>query len=441
MEAENNGFQSSKLGIKEIELYSVKSNGVDMDFFDGVIDANTTSLTDVLCVRGVYNNHISTVYTEHNSDDEIPFILNTIISNASIITKEEPYILYAGDKEYPVIKEKETNFQTKTVAEKIELANKVDKLLKERCPYTYKTECGYAERESEYSIVNSNGLNVSKSSKSARLVAELIASKDGDMKVAYDYLYINNFDEIDLDSFVDKIIEKAVSQFGAEPVPSNTYDIVLDKGCVNSLLSAYSGVFCANSVLKKMSFLEGKIGEKIFGDNVTIIDDPLHQAAITNDTFDDEGVATMTKSIVENGVLKTYLHNLTTAMMMNTKSTGNGFKAGISAPVGVTPRNFYLQPGDKSLEELFELIGNGLYITSLQGLHSGVNAVSGSYSLQASGYKIEDGKKTSPVTLIIMSSSIQQTLNSIIALGNDFEFRGVFGAPSIALKNIPISGK
>ena len=124
--------EANKLGIKEIELYSVKSNGVDMDFFDGVIDANTTSLTDVLCVRGVYNNHIATVYTEHNSDDEIPFILNTIISNASIITKEEPYILYPGDENYPIIEEKQTNFESKTAAEKISLANKVDKLLKER---------------------------------------------------------------------------------------------------------------------------------------------------------------------------------------------------------------------------------------------------------------------------------------------------------------------
>jgi PmbA protein len=433
--------EAYKLGIKEIELYSVKSNGVDMDFFDGIIDANTTSLTDVLCVRGVYNNHIATVYTEKNSDDEIPFILNTIINNASIITKEDPYILYPGDNEYPQIEEKKTDFETKTAAEKIALANKVDKMLKERCPYTYKTECGYAERESVYSIVNSNGLNVSRSSKSAHLVAELIALKDGDMKVAYDYLYIYNFDEIDLDSFVDNIIEKAVSQFGAQPVSSGNYDIVLDKGCVRSLLSAYSGVFCANSVLKKMSFLEGKIGEKIFGDNVTIIDDPLCKLAITNDTFDDEGVATKTKLVVENGVLKTYLHNLTTAMMMNTKSTGNGFKNGVSAPVGVNPCNFYLKPGENTLEELFAHVNNGLYITSLQGLHSGVNAVSGSYSLQASGYKIEDGKKTTPVTLIIMSSSIQATLNSITMLGNDFEFKGPFGAPSIALKNIPISGK
>ena len=433
--------EALKLGINEIELYSVKSKGIDMSFFDGAVEGNTTAFEDVLCVRGVYNNHIATVYTENGSDDEIPFILKTIIENGNNITKDEPYVIYAGDEEYPVIKEKETDFSDHPAYEKIDLANKVHKMLKEKCPYTFKTECGYAENEYEYSIINTNGLNVSKKGKNAYLVAELIAVKDGDMKTSYDYMYIHKFADIDLDKFTDKIIEDAVSQFGAESVPSDKYNVVLDKGAVRSLLGAYSGVFCADTVLKKMSFLDGKLDQKIFGDNITIMDDPLNELAISQDTFDDEGVATKSKVIVENGVLKTYLHNLTTAMMMNTKSTGNGFKHGVSSPVGVSPKNFYLQPGDKSLEELFEAIGNGLYITEFAGLHAGVNAISGEYSLKCSGYKITDGKKAEPVTLIIMSSSIQETLNNVFMIGNDFEFRGGIGASSIALKNVPISGK
>jgi PmbA protein len=433
--------EALKLGINEIELYSVKSKGIDMSFFDGAVEGNTTAFEDVLCVRGVYNNHIATVYTEHNTDAEIPFILKTIIDNAKFITKEEPYVIYSGDDEYPTVAEKESDFSDRPAYEKIELANKVDKMLKEKCPYTFKTECGYAENEYEYSIVNTNGLNVSKKGKNAYLVAELIAVKDGDMKTSYDYMYIHKFDDIDLEKFTDKIIEDAVSQFGADSVPSNKYNVVLDKGAVRSLLGAYAGVFCADTVLKKMSFLEGKIGEKIFGDNVTIIDDPLNELAISQDTFDDEGVATKSKVIVENGVLKTYLHNLTTAMMMNTKSTGNGFKHGVHSPVAVSPKNFYLQPGNNTLDELFEAIGDGLYITDFEGLHAGVNAISGEYSLKCSGYKVTNGKKAEPVTLIIMSSSIQETLSNIYLIGNDFEFRGGIGASSIALKDVPISGK
>lgn len=433
--------EALKLGINEIEVYSVKTKGIDMSFFDGAVEGNTTSFEDLLCVRGVYNNHIATVYTENNNDDEIPYILKTIVDNGNNITKDDPYIMYPGDDEYPTVEEKETDFQEHPAYEKIELANKIHKLLKEKCPYTFKTECGYAENEYEYSIVNTNGLNVSKKGKNAYIIAELIAVKDGEMKTSYDYMYIHKFADIDLEKFTNKIVEDAVNQFGAESIPSGKYDVVLDKGAVRSLVGAYAGVFCADSVLKKMSFLEGKVGEKIFGDNITIIDDPLNTLAQSQDTFDDEGVATKSKALVENGVLKTYLHNLTTAMMMNTKSTGNGFKPGVSAPVGVLPKNLYLQPGEKSLDDLFEAIGDGLYITDFEGLHAGVNPISGEYSLKCSGFKIVNGKKADPVTLIIMSSSIQETLNNVYLISNDFEFRGGIGAPSVALKNIPISGK
>ena len=431
--------KAKELGINEIEVYSVKQSGIDMEFFDGSIDANTTKMIDVMCVRGVYNGHIATVYTENN--DNVDFVLNSIIRNASLITKEEPYFIYGGDDDYPVLTEKETNFEEASTLDKINLCKEVDELLKKKCPYVYKTETAYSESSFEYNIVNSNGLNVSKKGKRASLVAELIASKDGDVKTSYDFLYITKMEDINLEEFTDKIIEKAISQFGADSVPSGEYDIVLDKGAARSLLSVFSGVFCATTVLKKMSFLEGKIEQKICGDNITIIDDPLHCLAMKQDSFDDEGVATKTKIVVENGVLKTYLHNLTTAKMMGTVSTGNGFKASVSAPVNVSVDNFYLKPGEKTLEELFETVGNGLYITGLDGLHAGVNQVSGNFSLKCSGYMIENGKKTRPVTLIILTSSFQYMMNNIVEIGNDLEFRGSVGAPSVIVRKMSISGK
>lgn len=430
-----------KLGIKEIEIYTVKQNGLSMSFLDETVEGNTTQLTDVTCVRGVYNNQVSTVYTEKQDEEAMDFVLQAIIKNTTLITKDEPFFIYGGDKEYPKINVKETNFENAKAIEKINLAKQLDKLLKEKSSYVYKTQSAYEEGISEYNIVNSNGLNVTKTNKGAYLVCEVIVKKDEDVKTAFDYLEIYKMEDIDLDKFADKLIEKAVSQFGAEQVPSGEYDIVLDKNAVRSLLGVYSQVFCADYVLKKMSFLEDKVGQKIFGDNVTIIDDPLNTLASECDSFDDEGVSTKTKVIVENGVLKTYLHNLTTASMMKTKSTGNGFKASIASPVGVGPKNFYLKPGQHSIEELFNHVNNGLYITSFTGLHAGVNMVSGDYSLQANGYKIENGKKTTPVTLIIVSSSFQETFNKITMIGNDFEFRNSVGSSSISLSKMSVSGK
>lgn len=433
--------KAKALGIQEIEMYDVKSKGVEMSFVDGDIEGNTTSMTDVICIRAVYNNQIATVYSEKTDDEGMDFILNSIVNNSRLISKEEPYFIYGGDKEYPTIQEKETNFEDATALEKIKICKKLDQLLKEKSPYVYKTQSGYEENDYQKTIVNSNGLDVSKKGKEAYIYCELVVKKDEDVKTAYDYLPIYKLEDIDLEAFAKKLIEEAEGQFGATSIPSGEYDIVLDKSAMRSLLQVYSSIFCADVVLKKMSFLEGKIGEKIFGDNVTIIDDPLHPKAMKQSSFDDEGVATKTKTVVENGVLKTYLHNLTTASMMGTTSTGNGSKGGVAASVGVSAQNFYLKPGTASLEDLFKHVGNGLYITDLSGLHAGVNQISGNYSLQASGYKIENGKKTAPVTLIIVSSSLQQTMNQITMIGNDFEFRGTVGASSVALSKIAISGE
>ena len=183
------------------------------------------------------------------------------------------------------------------------------------------------------------------------------------------------------------------------------------------------------------------LGEKIFGDNITLIDDPLSLDAPSQSSFDDEGVACFTKSVVENGVLKTYLHNLTTAAMMGTKSTGNGSKSGVQASVGVAPSNLYLKAGDVSFDEMVSSVENGVYITSVQGLHAGLSQISGSFNLQSSGFMIENGKISKPVTLIILSGTLQEMLNNVKYVGSDFEFKRGVGAPSLLIESMAISGK
>ncbi len=433
--------KASDRGITEIEIFSQQSDAVSFQLFDGIVDKNEVSITEAVCVRGVYNGHLGIVCTEDTGDEVIDFVLDGIIANASLISKDEPFYIYGGDNEYPEVPKKEQDFDSFKTEDKLSLCKKIDTMLREKCPDTFSTEVGYEEGVTTTAIVNSNGLDLTKNTKSAYVVAELCVRRGDEAKSSYDFLHINRFGDIELDKFTDKIIEDAVSTFGAGPVASGSYDVVLDSGVVRDLLGAYSGLFCADRVIKKMSFLDGKIGEKIFGDNITIIDDPISPEAERCVGFDDEGVAARKKTVVENGVLKTYLHNLSTAAMMGEASTGNGFKGGVSSNVAVSPYNFYLKAGDRSLDELFARADNGIYLTSITGLHAGVNPVSGDFSLQSSGYVIRDGKKCEPVTLIIVSSSIQRILSSVDSIGSDFKFKFGIGAPSVLVRGVDISGK
>ena len=428
-------------GINEIEIFVVKSNSIEISAFNGVIENNTSADTDVLAIRGVYNNQICTVYEENNNDEMIPSIIAKIIDNCSIMNNNEPFFIYKGDDNYPKLEEKSHDFSEYTLEDKTNLVKELSNKIKEKSPLVTKTEVSYSESESFTTIKNSNGLDVNRHTNSGFLVAEAICEKDGETKTGFDYIKVSNIKDVDLDALAESAVKEAVNTFGAESIPSGAYAVVLDKKVVSSLLGAFSNIFSAEAVLKNMSFLKGKLEEKIFGDNITIVDDPLCMDAPSQDSFDDEGVASFSKQVVENGVLKTYLHNLKTATIMNTKSTANGYKAGVQSSVGVRPSNLYLKPGELTFEEMLEKVGNGVYVTSVAGLHAGLNPVSGSFNLQSSGFMIEDGKLTKPVTLIIVSGTLQEMLNKVSFVGNDFEFKRGVGAPSLAIESLSISGK
>ena len=428
-------------GINEVEVYSVYKKGIEISAFNGVVEKNTSYSTNVMAVRGVYNNQICTVYEEHVCDDSIPSIVERLKENCMIKNSKDPFFIYPGDESYPELEEKQVDFDNYTLEDKVNICLELDKKLRAHSEYVDKTDVSYSEDSFEVSIINSNGLNVSKSGRYGFVVAEAVCTKDNETKVGFDYERVSSIAALDLDELAKNAVDKAVSGFGAESIPSGSYPVVLDKKVVSSLLGAFSSVFAATQVIRNMSFLKGKLGEKIFGDNITLIDDPLSLEAPSQSSFDDEGVACFTKSLVENGVLKTYLHNLTTAAMMGTKSTGNGSKAGVQSSVGVAPSNLYLKAGDVSFDEMVSSVENGVYITSVQGLHAGLSQISGSFNLQSSGFMIEKGKVTKPITLIILSGTLQEMLNNVKCVGSDFEFKRGVGAPSLLIESMSISGK
>lgn len=428
-------------GITEIEIYEVVSNGIEISMFNGVVENNTSFQTQVCAIRGVYNQQIAMVYEENCVDEMIPSIVERLKDNCSIKNQKDPFFIYAGDEKYPSLKEIVHDFDDYTLEDKVGLCSKLDELMRKKDASVKMTECSYSEEEERVHIENSNGLNVERHSRYAFLVAEAICEKNGETKTGFEYIRCNTLKDVDLDTLAEDAVEAATSTFGAESIPSGAYPVVLDKKVVSSLLGAFANIFSANAVLKNMSFLKDQLGKQVFGKNITLMDDPLSLEAPSQYSFDDEGVATKAKALVENGVLKTYLHNLKTAAMMQVKSTGNGFKNGAASSVGIQPANLYLKAGDTSLEKMFASLKNGVYITSVTGLHAGLNPISGSFNLQSSGFLIENGKKTKPITLIILSGTLQELLNHVSHVGNDFEFKRGVGAPSLAVESMAISGK
>ena len=435
-------FEKAKeAGINEIEVYSVKTTRSEIGVFNHQIENLTSSTSNVSYIRGAYNGHLGSVYVENNklSVDEI---INIIKDNASLINVNEPYFIYPGDESYPELKPYEGDFDSHSLSEKSDVVLALAKKCEELNEYVTCPEAEYSESSFEYVIENSNGLSVSKKGGYAVLVASVLGKKDDEVKSGYDIQLAKKFADFDVEKLANEAVNNVINKFGASPIVSGNYKTVVKNSVVRSLLSAFSGIFSAEAVIRKMSFLEGKEGMQVFGENISIVDDPLCELAPSQDSFDDEGVSAKTKTVVENGVFKTFLHNLKTAKMMNTQTTGNGYKAGVSAGVGVKPSNFYVVPGEKSLDELFSECENGFYLTDVQGLHAGINVISGDFSLQAQGFEIVDGKLGKPVNLVVASGNFKKLFNEVLALGSDLDFKtGSIGAPSLLVSELSISGK
>lgn len=426
--------------ITEVEIYRTKTDGSSVSTFNGEVDKNTVYSTDEMYVRGVYDGHLACVYVEKDSDDEIPSIVKRLIDNASVTESTDPYFIYGGDDKYATLPDEAHDFDNYSQADRIELCRKIEATLRKNSEHITITESEIAVEQSVLTIQNSNGLNVKRSDVDAMMYGGAVIIKDGDTKNGYYFTPVKNLGDFDYDKLVERAVNRTLSSIGAQSVPSGNYPVVFENECFRSLLSCFLSMFSGEAVIKKVCLLDGKIGEQVFGKNITITDEPMLDGAYRNYSFDDEGVATKRTCVVENGVLKTYLHNLKTATMLNAEPTGNGFKGG-DGNVSVTPTNLVVANDDISFDDMIKDITDGIFVTSMMGQHAGVNPVSGAFNLQSSGYRIRNGKVAEPVTLIVVSGNIVDLLNNVVAVSDDVDKLSRIATGSAYIRGLNVSGR
>ena len=267
--------------------------------------------------------------------------------------------------------------------------------------------------------------------------------KEGDNVSTGGFVQISrDFDALDPDRLARDSVDQAVKGLNAEPVASGKYHVVFWNEALVSLLGVFSTVFSAETEQMGLSLLSGKLGETIAAPCVTLVDDPLRPDCLGSRPFDDEGVPSHQHMLVENGVFRTFLHNLKTARKAGVESTGNGSKADYSSPVRVAPSNLYFEPGALSFEELLSQVGDGIVITEVSGLHAGANPVSGDFSLLSKGYTLKDGKRDQPLERITVAGNFYELLKNIRAFASDLRFpNGALGSASADAGEMTVSGK
>ena len=259
------------------------------------------------------------------------------------------------------------------------------------------------------------------------------------------YDIANDFAKLSLDKITRDGLVDTLKMLGARPIKSQKCPVVFKNVVFAELFSEYMGLFSADRVQKNLSGLKGKLGEVVASEKFTLMDHPHLDTGLSSSSFDAEGVATYKKHIIEKGVLKTYFHNLKTAFKDGCLSTGNASKASYKGTVGIAPSNLIIESGGASVESLINSVDLGIYITGLQGLHSGVDSISGDFSLQCHGFLSEDGKLSEPVSQITVAGNFFEMIKDIEGIADDVTFSllasDYIGSPSVKVGTLSISGE
>lgn len=291
-------------------------------------------------------------------------------------------------------------------------------------------------RETVY-YAATNGFSGSFSSSGFSLSASVIAGEDTAMETDYDFDSAAFFADLESPEKIGRSAgERAVAALNPRKGPTKRIPVVFDSRAAGGLIGSLAGAISGSMIVRGTSLLKDRMGEQIFAPSVTVVDDPFLKRGQRSHPFDAEGVLPSKRNIIDKGVLTGWLLDTASARQLGLKSTGNASR-GASTPPAPKPANFYMLPGEKTVEQLLADIDEGFFVTQLMG--SGGNPVTGDYSRGARGFWIEKGKIAYPVSEMTIAGNLRDMWMNIEA-ANDLQFKFGVDAPTVCIRGMTVAG-
>ncbi|HZP71032.1 MAG TPA: TldD/PmbA family protein [Pseudolabrys sp.] len=265
-----------------------------------------------------------------------------------------------------------------------------------------------------------------------------IAGEGTGMERDYDFSAVRHAGDLEAPEKIGRrAAERAIARLNPRKVSTRKVPVVFDPRVAGTLVSHLASAVNGSSVARKTSFLRDKMGAKLFSDRIRIVDDPLRKRGLRSRPFDGEGVAGRKLALVEDGVLRSWLLDSATARELGLVSTGHAQRNASSVP-SPSPTNLHLEPGPLTPDALIADIVDGFYVTDLIGV--GANMVTGDYSRGASGFWIENGKRTYPVSEVTIAGHLLEMFRTMVP-ADDLEFRYGTNAPTLRVEGLTVAGQ
>lgn len=287
-------------------------------------------------------------------------------------------------------------------------------------------------------LAASNGFAQSYVSSRSSISVSVLAGEGTGMEGDYDYSSAVYAQDLESPERIGRNAgEQAVRRLGPRKAQTGSVPVIFDPRVSRTIIGSLASAINGASVARGTTFLKDGMGKRLFGETITIVDDPHRMRGLQSRPFDGEGVTTRPMNIIENGVLTTWILDLRSARKLGLQTTGHASR-GTSAPPSPSTSNLYLKPGSLTPGGLMADIKSGFYITDMMGF--GTNIVTGDYSRGASGFWIENGQLAHPVSEVTVAGNLRDMFANLAA-ANDLQFRYGTNAPTLRIDGMTLAGQ
>ncbi len=433
-------------GDEQIEAFVSRGGETEVRVYQGDVEHFVSAQSEGIGIRVIKEGRTGFAYAGTLDEDAVREVLAEARDNVAFGTSDE----FAGLAEPDGVDTTEQVLWNDALAEyatdaKIDIAKRLEQLASGQDARVRVDDANYADAWGEAAVASTAGIRQAGRENGCYVsVSTLADDGDGDdaeTQTGFGFSVGDSPDEFDLERAAREASDRATRLLGATKPASKTVTVVLDPFVTAQFLGVISSTLNGMAVAKGRSLFKDRVGETVANPLVTLVDDPTNPSAYTSTDVDGEGLAARRNVLIEDGVLKRFVHNSSSARRVGTVSTGNATRGGFAGTPGVGCLALSLVPGTRTQDEIVASIDDGLLVQQMQGLHSGVNPISGDFSTGAAGLLIENGSIGAPVREFTIASTLQRMLLDITEVGGDIEWLPMSAAGmSLVISNITMSG-
>ena len=425
-------------GADAAEATLVKNKGVGVEVRLGKFESVEHAEDFQIGLRVFTGQKSASISTGKVDTDAVKALCQRAVAMARL-APADPYIRLASKEEQAVeLPDLELFDSTEFTTEMLtEMALKCEESALGIKGITNSEGASAGQSTAEIAIATSTGFTGEYSRSSFSVSASVIAEKDGRMETDYDFCStVYAEDLIDVKKIGTSAGERTIGKLGAKSALTGQFPVIFDSRVSKSLTGHFASAVNGASVARGSSFLKDKMGQEIASKHITVTDDPLRHRGLGSRRFDGETLPVKQLQLIKDGILQSWLLDLASATQLGLTPTGNASRS-LSSPPSPGTSNCLIENGTVSLEELISDINEGFLVTELIG--SSVSLTTGDYSRGASGFWIENGEITYPVTEATIAGNLKEMFFEMTP-ANDIDLRFSTSAPSIRVDGMMVAG-